>query len=160
MHFQTRQGMSVYVGPEATSAVKPAERDFSTADLLDAALAVRHDLMKCGSELPEDIRNPKSWLFVALRDTPKGSTWLPPVLVANQRPERAGGQFRNRDVVGVAVPAIRAEGDNGVRVELPMMPAIAAPSEDRWCCRVPSGQAGTCTCCTPSLAASSSRRTA
>jgi hypothetical protein len=30
--------MSVYVGPEATSAVKPAERDFGTAALVDDAL--------------------------------------------------------------------------------------------------------------------------
>jgi hypothetical protein len=32
--------MSVYVGPEATSAVKPAERDFGTAAVVDDALAV------------------------------------------------------------------------------------------------------------------------
>jgi hypothetical protein len=32
--------MSVYVGPEATSAVKAAEGDFGTADLVDDALAV------------------------------------------------------------------------------------------------------------------------
>jgi hypothetical protein len=32
--------MSVYVGPEATSAVKPWECEFGTADLIDDALAV------------------------------------------------------------------------------------------------------------------------
>lgn len=31
MHPRTRHGMSVYAGPEATSAVKPAERGFGTA---------------------------------------------------------------------------------------------------------------------------------
>jgi hypothetical protein len=31
--------MSVYAGPEATSAVKPAEPDFGTADLAGGALA-------------------------------------------------------------------------------------------------------------------------
>ncbi len=35
-----RQGMSVYVGPEATSAVKPWECEFGTADLIDDPLAV------------------------------------------------------------------------------------------------------------------------
>ena len=39
-HSRTRHGMSVYVGPEATSAVKPAEREFGTADHVDDALAV------------------------------------------------------------------------------------------------------------------------
>ena len=33
--------MSVYAGPEAIAAVKPWERDFGTADLIDDALAVR-----------------------------------------------------------------------------------------------------------------------
>jgi hypothetical protein len=32
--------MSVYVGPEATSAANPRERAFGTVDLIDDALAV------------------------------------------------------------------------------------------------------------------------
>jgi hypothetical protein len=32
--------MSVYIGPEATSAAKPWECDFGTPDLIDDALAV------------------------------------------------------------------------------------------------------------------------
>ena len=31
--------MSAYIGPEATAAVKPWERDFGTAGLIDGALA-------------------------------------------------------------------------------------------------------------------------
>jgi len=44
---------------------------------------------------------------------------LTPVAVANQRPERLGGQLGGRDVVRVAVPAVRAEGNDGVWVEPP-----------------------------------------
>ncbi len=44
---------------------------------------------------------------------------LPPVVVADQRPERLGGRLGNRDVVRVAVPSVRAEGDDGVRIEPP-----------------------------------------
>ena len=44
---------------------------------------------------------------------------LAPVMVAGQRPERLGGQAGDRDVVGVAVTAVVAEGDDGVRIELP-----------------------------------------
>ena len=32
--------MSAYIGPEATAAVKPWERDFGTAGLIGGALAV------------------------------------------------------------------------------------------------------------------------
>jgi hypothetical protein len=39
-HSRTHQGMSVYAGPEATSAVKPGECELGTADLIDDALAV------------------------------------------------------------------------------------------------------------------------
>jgi len=35
--------MSVDGGPEATAAVKPWERDFGTAGLIDGALAVRDE---------------------------------------------------------------------------------------------------------------------
>jgi hypothetical protein len=44
---------------------------------------------------------------------------LLPVVVAGQRPERLGGQPGNRDVIRVAVPAVRAEGDDRVRIEPP-----------------------------------------
>jgi len=40
---RTRQGMSVHAGPEATSAMKSAERDFSTAGLAGDALAVLNE---------------------------------------------------------------------------------------------------------------------
>src|SRR5262249_11182063 len=39
-HSRTRHGMPIYVGREATSAVKPGECEFSTADLVDDTLAV------------------------------------------------------------------------------------------------------------------------
>jgi hypothetical protein len=44
---------------------------------------------------------------------------LLPVVVAGQCPERCGGQLGDRDVVGVAVGAVGAEGDDRVRVERP-----------------------------------------
>lgn len=43
MHPRKRQGMSVHAGPEATSAMKSAERDFSTAGLAGDALAVLNE---------------------------------------------------------------------------------------------------------------------
>jgi hypothetical protein len=41
------------------------------------------------------------------------------VVVAGEHPGSLGGQLGNRDVVRVAVPAVRTERDNRVRIEPP-----------------------------------------
>jgi hypothetical protein len=43
---------------------------------------------------------------------------LPQAVAGGQRAECLGGQLGDRHVVGVAVPAVGAERDNGVRIEL------------------------------------------
>jgi hypothetical protein len=93
--------MSVYAGPEATSAAKPAERDFGTAGLLGGALAVLgesgvgvgpllYDLIAArplaGNQWPAAVRRPESMTSSSGSAKPSLAAW-------SIRADRSGRPF-------------------------------------------------------------------
>src|SRR5438132_9188777 len=67
LHSPTRQGTSVYVATEATSA-KPADPDFGIADLVNEALAVLYESGSGVGQLLRDLISARPFAEAPHRD--------------------------------------------------------------------------------------------